>query len=170
METNYQHTVLILKNGVTQIESNSDKKPDIEEYKNPSLDMNHRWVFNINNTNYQSNLDKWQSNTKYFPFSSELDCIRTESTIEGLIKEADLINGIPVTCIKIKEGLAYFKNPVLGVDFEFSIDDNGMIEEIPIINESQYEMWEEIKNIIITETSRERLGLCKQRFKITRIK
>ncbi len=51
-------------------------------------------------------------------------------------------------CIKIKDGHAYFKEPkVLGIDYEFSIGENGMVEEIPITEESQDSMIDEIIEI-----------------------
>lgn len=171
MEKEFKHISVIQKGISLHIEANEEKKPSIEDYKLQTIDNDSRWVFKIHKEEYDYDLSKWQSNNSYFPFSTMEDMNKTRLYISDIKRQQTELNKWDASdCIKIKKSLAHFKKPkVLGIDYEFSINDKGMITEIDIeAKESQDELYDKFIHGFINYPSNLRKKSLLDEFTITR--
>ncbi len=120
METNYKYTAVILKDETIQVQANENVTPKIRRYINWTDVFKHEMI-------------GWNVATKYFNFESEeeikkvmLYLFEVENPQEKSFDDFNLLkNGIPIDCIEIKNGLAYFKELIEETD-----DQDKCIEDI----------------------------------------
>ncbi len=143
MKTKYSHIAVIQKDNSLHVEANEEKKPSIEDYKFKTIDNDSRLILKIHKEEYNYDLEKWKKNNLHLPFVGMEDTNKTRLYLHDIKRQQTELNKWDASdCIEIKNSHAYFKEPkVLGIDYEFSIGENGMIEEIPIkIEESQIDL------------------------------
>lgn len=108
---NYPYIVIQLINGKIKVACNKDKEPNIfdNEYELYLRKM-HGSYWEMYIKDYE---DEWQQNHEVFDFynQDEIDKVFYYLTKKLGFKEYEkqLINGIQVTCIEIKDDLAWFK-------------------------------------------------------------